>query len=699
MSLRPPAAPTRLGAESAAVAGAALVLSVAALRARPAWLDGVVGHGDAWQNLWNLHLVDRALRSGASLLSTDWAWAPEGTSLLSHTLALSATVPGALLGRLVGFSPAYALLVVASFVLCAVASYRLARRLGAPVAGAALGAAVFAFAPQRFARSLGHLNLLGSFWIPFALEGLLVAARSRGRGRAAGAVLAALALVGLVLTDWYLALLGLLAVLSFSAFELARAPKGQRGGVFLALSLAALLALLPTLPLARRLVREQGSERTGGHPSKWCSVAVTSLVVPSRIQLSSALTRPLTERNHQNVAEGAGYLGVVPLALTLLVLLPWRRRPRDLDFALLAGGVALVLALGPQPRVFDRLLDFPLPYAWLERAWPPLALGGCVNRFVLLAFLPLALGTALSIGRLSEKLAGRRLGAAVALASLLLLVEYAPVDPGASTAPLHPPDPAMAALRAAPGPGAVLDVETGVGALVRQIAHGRPQTFGYLSRTPPSRREARLLDPLLGPLLDPGRPAAPLPRPVASALLRDRWGVGFVTSPSSGPLAQRARSFGFPLLYESGRSLVFRVPEEAPAPSPSGLDLGAEDLSAQGAATWGLHEAETVGLGDGPARGRWTRSEAELLVPLLPGVHRLSLAAPRPFPPRLVLRWGEGREAALTVSSPREVALAVSPSDRLPDGMVRISLRVEPAWTDSWERPLGVFLRSLSPSS
>lgn len=699
MSRRPPGEKPRLGAESAAVAAAALFLSLVALRARPAWLDGVVGHGDAWQNLWNLHLVDRALRSGGSLLSTDWVWAPEGASLLSHTLAPAATVPGALLGRVAGFSTAYALLVVASFVLCAVASYRLARRLGAPVAGAALGAAVFAFAPQRFARSLGHLNLLGSFWIPFALEGLLVASRSRGPARAAGAVLAALALVGLVLTDWYLALLGLLSVLAFSAFELARAPRGERRGVLLALSLTAALALLPAFPLARKLAREQGSERTGGHPSKWCSVAVTSLVVPSRIQLASALTRPLTERNHQNVAEGAGYLGFVPLAATLFVLVPWRRRPKDLDFALLAGGAALVLALGPRPRVFDRLLDVPLPYAWLERLWPPLALGGCVNRFVLLAFLPLALGTALAFGRISERAAPRRCRLLAATAALLLAVEYAPVDPGASTGPLFPEDPAMAALRAAPGPGAVLDLDTGVGALVRQIAHGRPQTFGYLSRTPPSRREARLLDPLLAPFLDPGRPATPLPSPVASALLRDRWGVGFVASPASGPLAERARSFGFPLLSGSDRSLVFRVPGEAPAPSPSGLDLGAEDLPAQGAVAWGLHEVETVGLGDGPARGRWTRAEAELLVALPPGVHRLSVAAPRPFPPRLVLRWGEGREAAMTVSSPREVPIAVSPSDRLPDGMVRIRLHVEPAWTDSWERPLGVFLMSLSPSS
>lgn len=697
MTERPLATPPRLLAESAAVAFASLVLTLAALRARPAWLHGVIGHGDAWQNLWNLHLVDRALRAGGDVFATDWVWSPEGTSLLAHCFTPSATVPGALLARALGFSPVYALLVVASFVLSAVAAYRLARRLGAPVAGAALGAAVFAFAPQRFARALGHLNLLGSFWIPFALEGLVVAARAHGRRRAGGALFAAFALVGLVLTDWYLAVLGLFAVVAFSAIELVRAPRTERRGISVAFAVAAGLALLPTLPLARRLAREQGSEKTIGHPSKWCSVAVTSLVVPSRVQLASGLTRPLTERNHQNIAEGAGYLGLVPLCATLFVLVPWRRRPRDLDFALLSGGAALLLALGPQPRVFDRLLEIPLPYAWLEKAYPPLALGGCVNRFVLLAFLPLALGTALAFARLAPRLSPARLRVLAAAAAIGILVEYAPADPGASTAPLYPPDPAMAALRAAPGAGSVLDLETGVDPLVRQIAHGRPQTFGYLSRTPPSRREARLLDPLLAPLLDATRPASPLPRAVAAALLRDRWGVGFVVSPASGALAVRARSLGFDFLAGSDRSLVFRVPSAAPPPSGSGLDFG-EDLAAQGAVGWGLHEVETVDPGSGPVRGRWTREEAELLVPLAPGGYRLALAAPRPFPPRVVVRWGPGRETALTAAGPREVPLAFSPSDRLPDGMARLSIRVEPAWRDGWGRPLGVFVTSISPS-
>ena len=397
MSVERPSLLLRLGRESffAALAGASLALLL--LRARPAWTHAVIGGGDAWQNLWNLHHVDRVLRTGGSLWQTDRLWAPEGCSLYAHTLSLTNSLPGALLARATGFFAAYNALVVLAFTLAFASLYRLARRLGAGPLSAAAGAAVFAFAPPHFARALGHLNLLGTGWIPLSLEALFVASRSAGAKRWGAAVLAGAALAALAFTDWYLALLGALAAACFAVLEIVRAGRGQRAVRAAAFGLAAALSLAACFPAVRSLARA-ASSGTGGHEPKWCSTALTSLVVPSRIQLASALTPALTERNHQNLAEGAGYLGLVPL-LALLVILRDRRR-RDIDFALLAGGIALVLSLGPQPRVFDRLLDVPLPWAGLARIFPALDFGGCVNRFEVLAFLPLALATALASERL-----------------------------------------------------------------------------------------------------------------------------------------------------------------------------------------------------------------------------------------------------------------------------------------------------------
>src|SRR5450756_414969 len=147
MSVERPSLPLRLGRESffAALAGTSLALLL--LRARPAWTHAVIGGGDAWQNLWNLHHVDRVLRTGGSLWQTDRLWAPEGCSLYAHTLSLTNSLPGALLARATGFFAAYNALVVLAFTLAFASLYRLARRLGAGPLPAAAGAAVFASAP------------------------------------------------------------------------------------------------------------------------------------------------------------------------------------------------------------------------------------------------------------------------------------------------------------------------------------------------------------------------------------------------------------------------------------------------------------------------------------------------------------------------------------------------------------------------
>ena len=89
----------------------------------------------------------------------------------------------------------------------------------------------------------------------------------------------------------------------------------------------------------------------------------------------------------------------------------------------------------------------------------------------------------------------------------------------------------------APRPGAgaavVLDVDQGAGALIRQLRHGRAQTFGYLSRVPGIPFEERRHDPVIGPLLDRALPSR-VPRDAAAAWLRHRWHVEQLVSRSMG---------------------------------------------------------------------------------------------------------------------------------------------------------------------
>ena len=663
----------RLGLESffAALAGTAIALLL--LRARLAWTHAVIGGGDAWQNLWNLRHVERALTGGGSIWRTDQLWAPEGCALYAHTLSLTNSLPGALLARWTGFFAAYNALVVLAFTLAFVGLYRLARRLGAGPLPAAAGAAVFAFAPPHFARALGHLNLLGTGWIPVALEALFVASRSAGAKRWGAAALAGAFLAALAYTDWYLALLGALAAASFAVFEIARARRGERSGRAVAFGIAAALSLAACLPAVRPLARA-ASSGTAGHESRWCSTALTSLVVPSRLQLASALTPELTERNHQNIVEGAGYLGLVPL-LALLVTLRDPRR-RDIDFALVAGGIALVFSLGPRPRVFDRLLDVPLPWSPLARAFPALDFGGCVNRFEVLAFLPLALATALAAERLLARRTRTSTGVALA-AGLFLAAEYAPRDPGATESPFAKDDPVVTAMARA-GSNAeaavVLDVDTGAGALLRQMEHGRAQTFGYLSRAPAIPLAERRSDPVIGPLLERAL-AVRVPKGAAAAWLRHRWHVGFLLAPDASPERESAARLGFErTAYSPTLALAWAVPE-IPLPPLQSVDFrtaGEEDAAlTKGAVAGGFRERQ------GAEPGRWTTARAFLLVPLAPGTFALDVAAPGRFPPRLAVRWGPGREAFGTVHDETSLELPIAKEDLSPDGTVLFALETD----------------------
>lgn len=549
----------RLGRESFWVGLGSLAISLLVLRFRTTWSTGVIGDGDAWQNVWNLDHVQRWMRGEEPLLFTRRLWAPEGASLLPHTLSLTNSLPGAVAANIVGIFTSYNALVVASYVLAAVALYRLARRLGAGPAGAALGAFVFAVNPQRSARSLGHLNLLATGWIPLALEALWVATRQSGKRAAGAAVAAGAALALLAYSDWYLAVCGAIAATAFAVHRLVL--DGEKS--LLPLAAAAVLAAALVAPYALAVARESHDQQIEGHQAQWCGTACTSLLIPARVQAISSLTWPLTERNHQNIAEGAGYLGLLPLAATLWVGLG-SRRERSLAPFLWAGAVGLLLSLGPKLRVFDRLLEIPLPYALAERLLPPLRVGGCPNRYIALVFLPLALGTALAATRLSARRVLLVVGA------LALAAEYAPRDPGVSLWPWLPPDPAMEAIAKSDDPGSVLDLDRTVPALIRQLRHGRAQTLGYLSRTPKLAEERRLGDPILGPLLDP-RQEPRAGDTTFPALLRSRWNIAFIVADVNSKSAERASRLGLPEFARSDRSVVWSVPDPRTAasrPSP-----------------------------------------------------------------------------------------------------------------------------------
>jgi len=312
----------------------------------------------------------------------------------------------------------------------------------------------------------------------------------------------------------------------------------------------------------------------------------------------------------------------------------------------------------------------------LARIFPALAFGGCVNRFEVLALLPLALATALACERLLEHRTRTSAGVALA-AGLLLAAEYAPRDPGVMESPFAADDPALTAIaHARPDAEAavVLDIDQGAGALIRQMGHGRAQTFGYLSRSPGIPFAQRRGDPVIGPLLDRAQTSR-IPRDAAAAWLRHRWHVDFVLAPDVSPERETAARLGFDrTAYSPGLALAFAVPNVPLAPLEEiGFRTAEEENAAlgHGAVAGGFRERQ------GQEPGRWTTARAFLLVPAAPGSWSLEVAAPGRFPPRLVVRWGLGREAVRTVDGKTSLGIDIASEDLSPDGTVFFALETD----------------------
>ena len=606
------------GPMTVAVGLGTLFLAFIAFGAGRHWTTGVLGGGDAWQSLWNIHHVASAIYEHRPLMTTTDVWAPEGASLATHTLALPLSVPAAIVAPTVGFPLSYNLAVLLSFAVAGAGLFRLARRLGVSDSGAALAALAFAFAPPRFCRAYGHLNLLGLGILGFAIEGLILTGSLRNRSRWFGVAEATVALSALLYTDLYLALLGALAAGAFGGITLLR-ERSDRVRRASLMALVAVGALAITAPLLVRV----SADRAGiepGHPSKWCSVALTSLAIPSRIQALSVLTRSFTERNHQNLVEGVGYLGWFPLLATAWVIR--KGRPRALDFAFVSGGIALVLALGPQPRIFDRLLDVRLPCALLERVLPSLRLGGCVNRFEQLAFLPLALSLGVWSDRMRPRPALRVIGI------VILFVEYLPWRVPVEQWPLNPPDTALAAIAADQSRDVVLDTDMGASALVRQLVHRHPQTFGYLSRMPVGPARRREGDPVLAALLDPGA-TRPFADDAVAAYLDYRFRIRYVVAPNSEVWREHLRRYGLqPFAASPERTLVVRT---APKRASTLLTSLTPDQVSRpvflNAISFGFAPATDEHLASRSQHGSWMGPEADFVMPVSPGIYHLRLQA------------------------------------------------------------------------
>ena len=431
-----------------------------------------LGMADHYLNLW--------------ILSWDWhalTTHPLGLfdATIFHPLPHSLATGEHMLGSVPWFAPVYATtgnaiaaantLVFVSFVIAGLGTYLLVLDVTGRRAAAFAAGMVFAFAPWRTAW-LVHLQLVGVHLFPLVVFWLRRALETCSR-RAVAAF--AMALTLQMLTSYYLAYM--CAVLIGGMLVWLWRPRGTTRPTVARFATVAAAALAAAAVL-------------GGLSFPYVDLAAQG-ILPSgetahdleRLRLAAAQPAEFLVRGSPQ------YAGLLPSALALIGLIPYRGARRMQLFLLWTLGAGVLLSLGPE------LGGRSLPYAWLAAVVPGFSTLRVPERFLILATVGLAGLAGIGMAHLQNTFARLRTDRpartmfALATAALLLLLglDWVPRQsdlvlrrfPRLAEAP-----PVYRFLATRGGSGAVLEVPPGGGGFAGAEMQARAQYFGILHGLP-----------------------------------------------------------------------------------------------------------------------------------------------------------------------------------------------------------------------
>jgi hypothetical protein len=372
--------------------------------------------GDNLEYVWKLWWVHHALSTGQSPFFNPDVYYPSGFDLAHaeltplHTFGLLPVT--AVFGATAGYNTA----ILVSFVLSGLGAFALARRLTGSATPALFAGAAFAFCSFRLAHLPGHLPLMATWPLPFALLWLerALAERSMRAGALAGLFLGLSAL-----GSWYL---GYAAGLVMCVYTLARWPGWRR-----LLPVGAATAGVATLVVAPFVwpylrLAGQGGLRHSLEAADYWSGGVLHLIVPNPMHpLWGGVMPEMLRAEH---VDRWISLGLVTLPLAVL---GWRG-----SRALTAvAGVFVVLALGTTLRIAgpDGAVGVPMPARLLWDGLPMFGSMRNLGRLILPALLATAVLAAFGLARLRVGFAG-----AIALAVLVTFESYVPYELTATAA-------------------------------------------------------------------------------------------------------------------------------------------------------------------------------------------------------------------------------------------------------------------------
>jgi hypothetical protein len=435
---------------------------------------------NTWILWWNAHTLP---------LTQAWWDAPmfypaRGALAFSETLLGLSILASPL--QWLGASPvaAYNVLFLLSFPLSAFTAYLLAWSLTRRAGPSIVAGAIYGYAAFRW-QHLGHLQILWSWWMPLALLGLH---RWMTDGRKSGLLLFGAAWLGESLSNgYYFFYFSAIVGLWLAWFTPWR--QAHRTLVPVLVTWAAAVVLMTPMLLTYASVQQEHHLRRSFQEIEEQGADGIDFFWPQSVSRI-----PRVERAHR--AEAEVWLGLVGAGALVCGLIAgvrgglrraWRERSASV-FYVGATLVAMVLALGPTPRIAGLTLGHHGPYAWLMAIVPGFDGVRVPARFALVAMVCLATATALLLARVRLANATRErllFGGLVAI----VLVDCWPRPIGL------PPLPPVLDPRVLTPAAAVIELPFGGGqelpALYRSMFHQRPLVNGYSGYFPAFYRVLR----------------------------------------------------------------------------------------------------------------------------------------------------------------------------------------------------------------
>ena len=448
--------------------------------------------GDGYVYIWNIWWINEAVTQFHQVpWNTTYLFFPYDTSLLNHDYLLLFGFLGIFFLKFLTLSEYYNLLVIFSFVGSGFTLFLLANYFSKSYIGSLIGGFIFAFSSYSFAHGVGHLSLISLEFIPLFILCWYIFLK---KPSVKMGIISGIVLFTVILCDYYYFfycfVIGLIMFIGFII---------QKKSIFIYLKKQYLLAFASFIiavlltsgyyVLSMLLLIKSDPSKDGGHLPQGFSLDLFSFIIPGAFWRFNNLTESYWSNLRGNIVESSVYLG---FSILIILIYVWIKRKELFNGKIWYWWYFIiiffaVMSIGPTLHIFGNEITFitELPYAWLERIFPPIKLGGTPVRMMIIVTLGASVICALGFKHLFRKSVKTKIVGILLL--FILLIEYLPKKmPSIKVViPEH-----FKYLKSLPGKSGVIDISenkmTGdrffLINMYYQTMHEKPIATGLISR-------------------------------------------------------------------------------------------------------------------------------------------------------------------------------------------------------------------------